>query len=69
MRILLDIKESKLDYAIEFFKNISFIKKATVISDNEITNPKIIKAIEDYENKKSKTVAVSLKDLEKLINA
>jgi hypothetical protein len=54
---------------MEFFKNITFIKNTKSIDKNEITNPAILKSIEDYENKKASSTPLSLKELKKFINA
>lgn len=69
MKILVEVADNKVNFAMEFFKNITFIKTTKTINKNEITNPTILKSIEDYENKKSKPTPLSLKDLKKYINA
>ena len=45
MKILVEVKDNKADYAVEFFKNISFVKKAKIIAKNEITTPAILQSI------------------------
>lgn len=69
MKIVVDINESKVAFALEFFKNVSFIKKAKAIASNEITNPDILQSIEGYEKGKIKPSPVNLKELKALINA
>lgn len=63
MKIVVDINESKLAFAMEFFKNVSFIKKAKAIAPNDITNPEILESIEGYEKGKLKPTPVNLKEL------
>ena len=63
MKILLDINDSKAEFAMVFFKNVSFIKKAKAIAPNEITNPAILQSIEGYENGKLKPTPATLKNL------
>lgn len=69
MKYILEITENKSDFAIEFFKSISFVKKVTAILPNEITNPSILKSIEDYENKNSIPTPLNLAELNAMINA
>lgn len=69
MKILVEVSDNKADYAVEFFKNISFIKKASRVAKNEITNPAILKSIEAYEKKKLKPTPVNLSELKALIHA
>ena len=69
MKILLEVNENKAEYALEFFKNISFIKKASRFSKNEITNPSVLKSIDAYENGNEKTTEISLAKLKKLLHA
>ena len=52
MKIIVEVNDNKADYAVEFLKNISFIKKTKRIAKNEITNPAILQSIESYEKKK-----------------
>ena len=68
MKIMLDVQDDKTDFALEFFKSISFIKKSKVIPKNEITNSLILKSIEDYESKKINSTPLSLKELKKFLN-
>jgi hypothetical protein len=69
MKILLDINESKAEFAMEFFKNVSFVKKAKAIAANEITNPAILQSIEGYEKGKVKPTPVNLKELKAILHA
>lgn len=69
MKILVEVADNKVNFAMEFFKNIPFIKNTRSIDKNEITNPSILKSIEDYENKKTNPTPLSLKELKKFINA
>lgn len=69
MKILVEIPDNKAALALEFFKSISFIKKAKPVAKNEITNPSILKSIEDYESGKVKPTIVNLAQLKKIINA
>jgi hypothetical protein len=69
MKILVEVNDSKADYAVEFLKNISFIKKAKPIAKNEITNPAILQSIEAYEKKKTKPTPVNLKELKAMLYA
>jgi hypothetical protein len=69
MKIILDINDSKVAFAMEFFKNVSFIKNAKAIAPNEITNPDILQSIEGYEKGKLKPTPVNLKELKALIHA
>lgn len=69
MKYILDIAENKSAFAEEFFKSVSFIKKVKVIQPNEITNPKILKSIEEYENGNTTATPLNLKDLKAMINA
>lgn len=69
MKILVEVNDSKADYAVEFFKNISFIKKASPVAKNEITNAAILQSIEAYEKKKVKPTPVNLAELKALIHA
>lgn len=69
MKILVEVNDSKADYAVEFLKNISFIKKTRRIGKNEITNAAILQSIESYEKKKIKPTPVNLKELKAMIYA
>jgi hypothetical protein len=69
MKILVEVNDNKADYAVEFLKNISFIKKAKRIAKNEITNAAILQSIESYEKKKIKPTPVNLKELKAMIYA
>ena len=69
MKYILEIPENKSEFAIEFFKSISFIKKVTAIVPNEITNLSLLKSIEDYESKKTQPTPLNLAELKEMINA
>ena len=69
MKIIVEVNDNKADYAVEFLKNISFIKKTKRIAKNEITNPAILQSIESYEKKKTKPTPVNLKELKAMIYA
>ncbi len=70
-RIELDIPANKGALIIQFLKSISFVKKLKidVLDKNEITNPDIIKSIEEYESKKVQPTPLSLEELKAMINA
>jgi len=65
----IDIAEEKKTFAEEFFKTISFVKKVRLYEENEITNPVILKSIEDYELGKIKSTPLNLEELKKMIEA
>ena len=56
----MDVATRKAAFAMEFFKNVSFIKKAKAIAANEITNSAILQNIEGYEKGKLKPTPVNL---------
>ena len=60
MKILLDVATRKAASAMEFFKNVSFIKKAKAIASNGITNSAILQSIERYKKGKLKPTPVNL---------
>jgi hypothetical protein len=66
----LDVSDKKEQFARDFFNSISFVKNVVILKENEITNPKISKRIENYEAGNSELVPVSLDGLgKKLANA
>ena len=69
MKILLEVADNKGDLLLELLKDVSFVKDAKQIADNEITNPAILKSIEDYEKGKVQPTPCNLKDLKALIDA
>jgi hypothetical protein len=71
MKYILDIEiaDDKRSFAEEFFKTISFVKKVRAIASNEITNPAILKSIEDYEKGKDKAIPLNLAELKAMIDA
>lgn len=68
-KVELDIPSNKVALFLEFLRSMSFVKKIKVIEENEITNPDILKSIEDYENKKVDPTPLNLEELKTLINA
>lgn len=69
MKLIIDIPENKLALAKEFFNSISFVKSVKEVAVNEVTNPSILKSIEDYEAKKVLPTPMSLYELKKLMKA
>ena len=69
MKILLEVADNKGDLLLELLKDISFVKEAKQIADNEITNPAILKSIEDYESGKVQPTTCNLEDLKALLHA
>lgn len=69
MKVLLDINDNKVEFAMEFFKSVSFVKKVKAIVPNEITDAAILQSIESYEKGKTKPNPVNLKELKAIINA
>jgi hypothetical protein len=69
MKYIIDVKDSKKAFIEEFFKSISFVKSVKVISENEITNPAILKSIDAYEKNKVKPKAISFEKLKKMLDA
>lgn len=69
MKYIIDVTENKSAFAEEFFKSVSFIKNVKVIQPSEITNPLILKGIEDYEQGNAKPTPMSLSELKTFINS
>jgi hypothetical protein len=71
MKLILDIdlSNNKKSFIEEFFKKISFVKSIRVVEKNEITNPSVLKSIEDYEQGKINPTPLNLKELKEMINA
>jgi hypothetical protein len=69
MKYLLEVADADTSFAEKFFRNVAFVKKIKQIEANEITNPAILKSIEDYENHNSKPTPLSLAELKAFINA
>ena len=65
----IEVDKDKSSFAEEFFKSISFVKKVSIIDDKEITNPAILKSIEDYEKGKLTPTPLSLAELKEMVNA
>jgi len=68
MKILLEVADNKADLLLELLKNVSFVRNARQIGDNEITNPEILKSIEDFEKGRVQPTPCNLEDLKALIN-
>jgi len=71
MRYILDIDvaETESKFALQFFNAISFVKKVRVVENNEITNPAILKSIDDYEKGLVKPTPLNLAELKAMIDA
>jgi hypothetical protein len=69
MKYIIDVADNKKAFVEAFFKSISFVKKVKAISENEITNPAILRSIDAYEKNKLKPQAISLEKLKKMLNA
>lgn len=69
MKILLEVTDNKADLLLELLRDFSFVKDAKQIGDNEITNPEILKSMEDYERGKVVPTPCNLEDLKALVNA
>lgn len=69
MKILVEVSNSKADFAIEVLKSISFVKNVKQVAVNEITNPVILQSIENYEKGKVKPTPLNLAELKAMINA
>lgn len=67
--IELELPESKLALALEFLRSLSFVKQVKTLEPGEITNPKILSSIEDYESGRVRPEPTSLAELKKLLNA
>ena len=66
----LDVSGKKENFAKDFFYSISFVKNVRIIKEREITNPKILKRIRNYETGNSKLIPISLGNLkENFVNA
>jgi hypothetical protein len=68
MKYILEVADTEMEFAEKFFKNVSFIKKVKALKPNEITNPKILKSIEEYEKKKVKPTPINLEKLKQMLN-
>lgn len=67
MKYILDIPDNKASFAEEFFKTISFVKKVSVIANNEITNPTVLQSIDAYETGKTKPNPLNLAELKAML--
>jgi len=68
-KVTIDVPESRVSFAEEVFKAISFVKEVIPFEANEVTNPNILQSINSYENKTAQPVPISLEDLKRLIYA
>ena len=68
-KIELEVSEQKLSSALEFLNGVSFIGNIRIIAPNEITNPKILESIEDFETGIFQPVSMSLTKLKSLQSA
>ena len=66
MKYILEVADSETVFAEKFFKKVSFIKKVKALKSNEITNPEILKSIDDYEKKILRPTPLSLSFIKKL---
>lgn len=71
MKYVLDIDtaHTKASFVEEFFRTISFVKNVTIIPKNEITNPAILRSIEDYEKGNITPNPLNLAELKAMLNA
>jgi uncharacterized protein YlbG (UPF0298 family) len=71
MKYLVDIEinNDKVEFAEEVLRSLNFVRKVSLISENEITNPEILQSIQDYESGKIKPTPMSLLELKNLIDA
>jgi hypothetical protein len=65
----IEISENKKEFAEEFFKTISFVRSVKFVAAKEITNPTILKSIEEYETGKSIPTPMNLVELKAMIHA
>jgi hypothetical protein len=68
-KIELDVSEQKLSLVLEFLKGVSFIKNVRTVAPNEITNPKVLESIEDFETGLLQPVSRSLTEVKLLQSA
>ena len=66
----LDVNNIKEAFAKDFFNSISFVKNVRILKEREITNPKIIQRINNYESGRTNLIPLSFAELkEKMVNA
>jgi hypothetical protein len=68
-KIELEVSEQKLSSVLEFLKGLSFIQNIRIVAPNEITNPKILESMEDFETGIFQPVSMSLTKLKALQSA
>lgn len=68
-RIEIELPENKLPLTLEFLRSLSWIKSVSKPEPKEITNEKVLKSIEAYEQGLSKPTPMSLAELKALMNA
>jgi len=68
-KVTIDVPESRVSFAEDFFKAISFVKEVIPFEANEVTNPDILQSIDSYESKTVQPVSINLEDLKQLIYA
>ncbi len=49
--VTIDVPDSRVSFAEDFFKAISFVKEVIPFETNEVTNPDILQSIDSYESK------------------
>ena len=71
MKYLVDIEinNDKVEFAEEVLRSLNFVRKVSLVSENEITNPQILQSIEDYESGKVMPTPLSLLELKSLFDA
>ena len=65
-KIELDVSEQNLSLVLEILNGISFIGNIRIIAPNEITNPKILETVEDFETGLKQPASMSLSELKVL---
>jgi hypothetical protein len=66
-KVVIDVPQSKVAFAEDFFKAISFVKEVSPFAENEITNENVLQSINAYENGTTQPIAVNLEDLKQLL--
>ncbi len=71
MRIHLEIEvaDNRSDFAQQFLKSVSFIKKVTAIAPNQVTRQDILNEMSDYEKGKVKPTPLNLSELKTMLDA
>jgi hypothetical protein len=65
-KIELDVSEQNLSLVLEILNGVSFIGNIRIIAPNEITNPKILETVEDFETGLKQPASMSLAELKVL---